>query len=235
MTHKIAERFSKLIQRMGGIEAIVVFGSATRDQDFVEGLSDIDVLVILSRKDEKLKEKIQSIAGRFPRLSPAIMSRGEFLRKLKKGDPGVLLMCRGSVVYDSGFFQQSKTKVHITEFTHKRLLELAVCALELSTRNLFLDNLEEALSSAYHAARHALRAEILAKKHFLADSNQEILNSLSAKERRKFKEFLDARKNYRNLSLEKVEDLNRLARKIIKRVMKSSRFCYYSNSKNEEP
>lgn len=127
-------------------------------------------------------------------------------------------------MYDSGFFQQSKTKVHITEFTHKRLLELAVCALELSTRNLFLDNLEEALSSAYHAARHALRAEILAKKHFLADSNQEILNSLSAKERREFKEFLDARKELPQPFPEKVEDLNCLARKIIRRVMKSSRF-----------
>jgi len=72
---------------MGGIEAIVVFGSATRDQDFVEGLSDIDVLVILSRKDEKLKEKIQSIAGRFPRLSPAIMSRGGISQKTKERRP----------------------------------------------------------------------------------------------------------------------------------------------------
>ena len=199
-----------------GIEAVVVFGSAAREEDFVEGLSDVDVLVILSRADRELEEKIRRIAR--PPLSPAIMTKVEFLRELRKGDPGILLMCRGEPLHNPGFLRRLKARP--TTFTQKRLLQLALCALAISLENcLQRENPGEALSSSYHAARHAFRAEILARKHLLADSNQEILEALPPSERKEFEIFLEARRKWSSLGWKKLEQLNLLAHKIVNRIL----------------
>jgi hypothetical protein len=217
MVHRLAERFWGSLRGLGGLEAVVVFGSAAREEDFVEGLSDVDVLVILSRADRELEEKIRGMAR--PPLSPAIMTKAEFLRGLRKGDPGILLMCRGKPLYNPGFFRRLKARP--TAFTQKRLLQLALCALAISLENCVQrENPREALSSAYHAARHAFRAEILAGKHLLADSNQEILEALPPRERKEFEIFLVARRKFGSLGWRKLEQLNLLAHRITNRILR---------------
>ncbi|GEM_PF-5342225 len=216
MVHRLAERFWGSLRGLRGIEAVVVFGSAAREEDFVEGLSDVDVLVVLSRADGELEEKIRRMAR--PPLSPAIMTKAEFLRELRKGDPGILLMCRGKTLYDSGFFK--RVKVRPTAFTRRRLLQLALYALALSSENCAQrGDPKEALSSAYHAARHAFRAEILVRKRLLADSNQEILEALPPREREEFEVFLEARRKWGSLSWGELEELNRLAHRITSRIL----------------
>jgi predicted nucleotidyltransferase len=217
MVHRQAERFWRSLKGLRGVEAVVVFGSAAREEDFVEDLSDVDVLVILSRADRELEGKIRRMAR--PPLSPAIMTKAEFLRGLRRGDPGILLMCRGKPLYNPGFFKRLKARP--TAFTQKRLLQLALYALAISLDDcLQREDPREALSSAYHAARHAFRAEILATKHLLADSNQEILEALPPRERREFEIFLEARRRSGSLGWRKLEQLNLLAHRITNRILR---------------
>lgn len=46
------------------IESIVCFGSAARPRDFIEGLSDIDVLVLVRRKSEHLTDASEASRAR---------------------------------------------------------------------------------------------------------------------------------------------------------------------------
>ncbi|MEM2674294.1 MAG: nucleotidyltransferase domain-containing protein [Candidatus Hadarchaeales archaeon] len=215
MIHPDAVKVGRALRGMDGIKAAVVFGSAARMEDFVEGLSDIDVLVLLERRNPKVERVIREKAAALG-ISPAIMTMREFARGLRAGDPGLLLMCRGRPLWRSDCFESLKKEARVTPFTLKRLLQLARCALSISLRELD-SNPPQALSSAYHAARHALRARILKTKKVLMDSNEEIRLALPEKEREEFESFLEARRRYATIERKELKSLIRLARRIIDR------------------
>jgi predicted nucleotidyltransferase len=91
------------------IMSIVAFGSVNRPSDFLKGLSDIDVLVIVDRRSGSLESQVRRLASSVDySLSPVLLSRREFVSMLKAGEPGALLMLKGTVFHDRGAFSRAR-------------------------------------------------------------------------------------------------------------------------------
>lgn len=203
---EVAAKFSEILLKdhriRPRIKSVVVFGSAARQPDFVEGLSDVDVLVVFDRKSKRLGDRVWQAARLFDYpLSPAVLSARELMRMLRTGDPGALLMLRGKVLHDTGFFPSAKV-FGPTEETIRILIDHAFCALSIALNNYFSShNLPESVNCAYHSVRHALRAVIVKRTGTLAGSNEEVMRLLEGSPhlRKAFGEFVRARTMVREL------------------------------------
>lgn len=183
---QVATKFSRTLVKepltRSRIRSIVVFGSALRRQDFVENLSDVDVLVLVNRRTKRLTDRVRRSAHSIDSLiSPVLFSVQEFMHALEAGEPGSLLMLRGEPLYDTGAFSEAKgSGFEPTKKTVRTLIDHAFYALSIALNDYFSGlNLLESINCAYHCARHALRAVIINEADVLAESNEQIMQMLS--------------------------------------------------------
>lgn len=200
---KVASRFSELLlsdRRISPqIKSTVAFGSVARPQDFIKGLSDIDMLVIVNRKSKRSEDRIRHLASSIGyHISPVVLTQREFISQLKAGDLGTLLMVKGRALYDVGPFSEARSlDFKPTERTIQTLLDHAFCALSIALNDYFSGmDLPESVNSAYHCGRHALRAVMAKEAGVLAESNREVLRHLRRypELREGFKKLVKARK-----------------------------------------
>ena len=177
-----ASRFSKLLLSdsyiSSRIKSIVAFGSVTRQRDFVKGLSDIDMLVIVDSKSKRLEDRVWHLASSTDyHISPVVFTQREFISQLEAGNPGPLLMLKGRALHDVGTFSRARSLgFKPTERTARVLLDHAFCALSIALNDYFSGiNLFESVNSAYHCGRHALRAMMIKETGVLAESNKQML------------------------------------------------------------
>lgn len=163
------------------VKSIVAFGSATTPAEFVERLSDIDVLMLVDRKSKRLVRHVQKLASSInPSISPTVFSCRGFVRMLKTGSPSALLMLEGVVLYDTGDFSRARRAgFKPTERTIKTSIDHAFRALSIAFNDYFSGfDLPEAINCAYHCARHALRAVVVKKTGILPGSNEQLMRNL---------------------------------------------------------
>ena len=202
-----AVRFSRELTRHARfkIKSVVAFGSVTRPSDFVDGLSDIDLLVIASPKPRGLEKKVKAIARTVNcRISPVIYSPTEFRANLRKGDPGSLLMLNGKILHDTGYFAKTlESGFEPTKKTFEAVVSHAFHALSLAFNDYFSgSDIPESINQAYHCARHSVRAIILKEKEKLLESNGEIFAELMQYRQVKetFSRLVEARVDMKRLS-----------------------------------
>lgn len=204
---EVASKFSEVLLKderaRHRIMSIVAFGSVNRPSDFLKGLSDIDVLVIVDRRSGSLESQIRRLASSVDYyLYPVVLSRREFVSMLKAGSPGALLMLKGTVFHDKGAFSRArKAEFRPTEQTVKTSIDHAFRALSISINDYFSGlDLCESINCAYHCARHALRALIVKETGAMPISDWEIIQGAKhPKLERLYCEILRARRGFKKL------------------------------------
>jgi len=205
---EVASKFSEVLLKDERVRhrlmSIVAFGSVNRPSDFLKGLSDIDVLVIVDRRSESLESQIRRLASSVDySLSPVVLSHREFVLMLKAGSPGALLMLEGTVFHDKGVFSRArKAGFRPTEQTVKTSIDHAFRALSISVNDYFSGlDLCESINCAYHCARHALRALIVKETGAMPMSDQEIVQGVSKHPelQKLYREILRARRGFKKL------------------------------------
>jgi predicted nucleotidyltransferase len=80
-----AARFAASLDADAGVVAVVVFGSVARG-DF-NLWSDVDVLVVVARVDDRLVERVRSAGREVGPVEPVVWSAEQFTGQLRRNDP----------------------------------------------------------------------------------------------------------------------------------------------------
>ena len=135
--------------------SIVVFGSAARPEDFVKGVSDVDVLVLT--REEPSKRRYSFVVSD-SKVDVVLFTVAEFEKLVRWGNPLAFVLKRCVVLYDGCFKHILKLKPEITEHTRDVLRKSIFAALGLSLESYyFLEDYVKALSHLYHSLRHLIR------------------------------------------------------------------------------
>ncbi len=205
---EVASKFSEVLLEDESVRhrimSIVAFGSVNRPSDFLKGLSDIDVLVIVDRRSRSLESQIRRLASSVDySLSPVVLSRREFVLMLKTGSPGALLMLKGTLFHDKGAFSRArKAGFRPTEQTVRTSIDHAFRALSISINDYFSGlDLCESINCAYHCARHALRALVVKETGAMPMSDWEVIQGASKhpKLQKLYREILRVRRDFKKL------------------------------------
>ena len=137
---------------------IIVFGSAARPQDFVIGVSDIDVLVLTKEKSEKTSYRFMTYNSV---VDIVILTIDEFKKLIKYGDPLIFMLRYKVVLYNNCDDILLNYRPKITERTKQILRRSIFAALSLSLENYYIErNYIRALSHLYHSIRHLARYKL---------------------------------------------------------------------------
>jgi predicted nucleotidyltransferase len=141
--------------------SIVVFGSAARPEDFVLGVSDVDVLVLT--KDPP-KRRWYEFTVFNSTVNVTVFTINEFKRLIKLGDPLVFMLKYSVILHDKCSKTILRAKPKITKYTKYVLRRSVFAALGLALENYYiLENYKRATSHLYHSVRHLARYKSLSK------------------------------------------------------------------------
>lgn len=170
----------------------MVFGSAVRPEDYVEGVSDIDLLVIVD--DELLSE--DTLCLREPDLSLVFASPARLRGLFDRGYPlAWMLIYDSRVLYDDGtLLAMGLQRPPFTELTRSILGRSILAALGLGVEQLFAGFHTHCLSHFYHSLRHALRLRALEKFGVFPCSDREVLATIQGSPARLFDRLVALRK-----------------------------------------
>jgi len=144
----------------GNLKAVVVFGSAVRPEDFVIGLSDIDVLAITGKEPSR---PVWSFTVFESDVEVTGMQVEDLKRCFELGVPLALMLYReGVALEDDGTFASIVAeRPSVTERTFAILRGSVFAALGLAFEAYLQGNYRKSVSHAYHAARHLARHRAL--------------------------------------------------------------------------
>jgi predicted nucleotidyltransferase len=107
------------------VRSIVVFGSAARPEDFVEGVSDVDVLVLAAGEPRERHCTLE--LGEGLRVEAVVLKPEELVKLAEEGDPLAFMVERGVVVADDGTFASLRLEPRVTEAHGERAAPLGCC------------------------------------------------------------------------------------------------------------
>jgi predicted nucleotidyltransferase len=134
--------------------SIVVFGSAARPSDFVPGVSDIDVLVLVKRAPER---RVYNLNFMDTRVHVELFTPEELDQMIERGSPLGFMLKHSVVLLDRGCLSMVRSRPRITEYTVKTLRRSILAALGLAVEHYYLEMLRESASHLYHSIRHLIR------------------------------------------------------------------------------
>ncbi|RLF23994.1 MAG: hypothetical protein DRN15_04615 [Thermoprotei archaeon] len=208
-----------MLDFLGDIRSVVVFGSAVRPQDFVVGVSDVDVLVITKEEPRRRLYRTEIYDAR---VDITVMTIGEVYKVFEDGHPLAFMLYRSSqALVDDGAFAKlmRSVKPKVSEYTLKVLRRSAFVALELGLEDYFWELYREATSHACHAVRHIARY-VASLRGANAESfpitDQEICHYLSKASQEAFLEIIMIRRQREVTRRECISALER-AREVISR------------------
>lgn len=137
---------------LGDVKSVIVFGSAARPEDFVPGVSDIDVLVVVGREPKRRSIELSESS-----ISISAYRLDEIIEMCERGDPLIFMLRYSRVIYDDGSNILSTLKPRITDYTLRILRRSVFAALGLALQKYFYRDYRHAVSHTYHAARHLIR------------------------------------------------------------------------------
>jgi predicted nucleotidyltransferase len=134
--------------------SIVVFGSAARPSDFVPGVSDIDVLVLVKRAPER---RVYNLDFMDTRVYVELFTPEELDQMIEKGSPLGFMLKYSVVLLDQGCLSMVRSRPRITEYTVKTLRRSLLVALGLAVESYYMEMPRESASHLYHSVRHLIR------------------------------------------------------------------------------
>jgi len=141
------------------VKAVVIFGSAVRPEDFVIGLSDIDVLVVTGREPSVSHRRS---FFRESEVDLTIISVDRLRKIFELGSPlAFILHGEGRILEDDGSFASLVSKPVATGHTFKALRGSIFTAAGLALEAYFSEDYGRSVSHAYHAVRHLVRYKVL--------------------------------------------------------------------------
>ena len=162
----------KALKGLEDVKSVVVFGSAARPEDFVEGTSDVDVLVLVAGEPRERHYTLELGGGL--RAEVVVLKAEELARLSKEGDPLAFMVKRCVVLADDGAFASLRLEPRVTERTVSALRRSAVVALGLALENLLRRDPLRAVHHAYHAVRHAVRYRAALERGYVPISDREV-------------------------------------------------------------
>ena len=160
--------------------SIIVFGSASRPEEFVEGLSDIDIAFIV-RSKKNISETINIFSDTGYRVSPVFLTPNDLKMLVDKGYPlSHLLKNDSKIIYGEDFIRDfwKENKLNITDKTLDYLYRSSLVALSLAAEDYFSKMYRECISHLYHSIRHAFRWLICKEYNVFLTSNKSILDAI---------------------------------------------------------
>ncbi len=156
---------------------VVIFGSAARYEDFVPGISDIDVLVITKQPPHIRFHEFSEFDIRIHVTSYTL---NEFKDIVKMGHPLAFMLKYRVELYGSVSSLLSDLK--ITEYTRHVLRRSIFAALGLALEYYYsFKEYVRALSHLYHSLRHLIRYKA-SFKGIIPISDKEVYNSCDSEE-----------------------------------------------------
>lgn len=144
--------------------SIIVFGSAARPEDFVKGVSDVDVLVLT--KDEPSRRHYSFMVEN-SEVNVVFYTVDEFRELVECGNPLAFILKYRVVLHDDCSKFLLKLKPKVTEHTKYVLRKSIFTALGLSLESYYvLDDYKKALSHLIHSLRHLIRYKASFKGEF---------------------------------------------------------------------
>ena len=141
--------------------SIVVFGSAARPEDFVLGISDVDVLALTKDLPKRRRYEFTVFNST---VNVTVFTINEFKKLIKLGDPLVFMLKYSVILRDNCSKNILRSKPKITKHTKYVLRRSVFAALGLALENYYiLGNYRKAASHLYHSVRHLARYKALSK------------------------------------------------------------------------
>ncbi|RLE80720.1 MAG: hypothetical protein DRJ51_05295 [Thermoprotei archaeon] len=173
----------RLQQEIGDdLHSIVVYGSGSRLEDFSEIYSDLNILVIVSKKPEKFAHFTLIEEFRRPSLNLAFFTPQEFEFLLSDGHPlAYLALYDGRVLFDDGLIskyleERPKPGLKTSNYLKSYSLTWFSIALENYFKGYWLD----VPNYLYKAIRDAVRSLAVKSMNSIPSSDQEIISSISS-------------------------------------------------------
>jgi len=154
--------------------AIIQTGSSITE-DYVEGLSDIDFMVI-SRNPEALEgdaELSNFLCARYPK---------KFLRRLKRGHSFELASLKfGRVLHDRGFVDRidNKSQYKPTEITIKDYMMSAINQYSHALENYFTGSVERVINCSYKSVKSCCKILATRKTNEIYETFNDVVNVIS--------------------------------------------------------
>ena len=164
-----------ILKRSEEVKSVVVFGSAVRPEDFVLGVSDIDVLAIVS--GEPCRRRYSFYLADI-RVDISVFKAEEVVEMAKRGEPLALILRKAKVLVDDGTFASLSLNPRVTKYTLRVLRRSTFVALGLALQHYFFHEYRRAVHHSYHSIRHLVR--YLASKEgsqFIPISDEEIVEA----------------------------------------------------------
>lgn len=185
--------FTKELPRLleEDVRSVIVFGSAARPEDFVPGLSDVDVLVLV---EELPKRRHYYFDFEGHEVNVAVYMFDELLALYSIGDPLVHMLRHSLVVYDSGLAESLPTEAEVTEHTLRALRRSVFAALGLAVEKYFAGFYRESVSHLYHSIRHLIRYDCVLRGERFPVSDTEVRGAAGEELEGLFLLFLETRR-----------------------------------------
>lgn len=179
------------VDGLKGLCCIIIFGSAARPEDFVIGVSDVDILVITREKPKRRRYEFvisKSI------INITVFTVDELKMLIEHGDPLTFMLKHIVILYNNCCDTILNSKPRITEHTELVLRRSIFVALSLSLENYYIErNYIKALSHLYHSIRHLARYKALSKGIFPV-SDEEVYRNSSPQLKKLFITLSNARR-----------------------------------------
>ncbi|MBO3840860.1 MAG: nucleotidyltransferase domain-containing protein [Candidatus Brockarchaeota archaeon] len=183
------------IEETRNIKAVIVFGSAARPEDFMRGLSDIDVLVVTEGNPDRRQYSFRLWDSE---VNITYMSVEEVVKIFSLGDPLAFILHGDRIILKDEEAISSLIAVRptVTEHTLRVLRGSSFVALGLAIESYFHEDYKNSISNAYHAVRHLARYKTLEKDRKAGRfpiSNKEVSEALDGKLLNLFTKLVEVR------------------------------------------
>ena len=180
----------KIIDKYPEIISLVQFGSSISGDTYFG--SDVDMMIILKKRDKELEEKIQEEFDWEYQLH--IHDETEFKESIEKREPLSLSIVHTGKVLKGEAFINTCRPYPPTDYTVKRCMFNSFAALGIGLSDFLYGMWSDATNSFYHAARSSVWAILLQKE--VTPPNNKVFALLTDEEMRGlYKEIVEFRNN----------------------------------------
>jgi predicted nucleotidyltransferase len=179
--------------------SVIVFGSAARPSDFVLGVSDVDVLVLVRMAPWRRVYDLDFMGNR---VHVSLFTPGELNQMIEKGSPLGFMFKYSVVLQDRGCLSMIGSRPRITEYTVKILRRSVLVALGLAIESYYMDVPKESTSHLYHSIRHLIKYlySLSGDAEGFPVSDEELLSRAPEDLRSFFKKLIEMRRRETNMN-----------------------------------
>ncbi len=160
------------------IKSVIIIGSASRPEDYVEGLSDIGIILFTTQEEKNKAKHIWWKLISIPNITATIMTEDILAEICRNGDPLCFLIVKDSITI-CGEDELDKilknVKLRVTENTLQLLKQKSIASLGLALTSFFTNDNLMALNHSYHALRSAIRFKALEKGYGMPISDKQVI------------------------------------------------------------